>query len=98
MKLTSGGIDKGAFPMCDSLAQLVENVRAGTLWNAGSRKLGIEIEVEDAIALSKPRALVVDNIANFGRCVVAAHNFSSSKAKARDERGLAHSLARISKY
>ena len=62
-KLTSGGIDRGAFPMCDSLAQVVENVRAGTFWNAGSRKVGIEIEVEVAIALSKPRALVVDNIA-----------------------------------
>lgn len=61
-KLTSGGIDKGAFPMCDSLAQVAENVRTGTFWNAGSRKLGIEIEVEDAIALSKFRALVVNNI------------------------------------
>ena len=61
--LTSGGIDRGAFPMCDSLAQVLENVRAGTFWNAGSRKVGIEIEVEVAIALSKPRVLVVDNIA-----------------------------------
>jgi hypothetical protein len=62
VKLTSGGIDKGVFPTCESLADVVENVRAGTFWNAGSRKKGIEIEEEEAIALSKPRAVVVENI------------------------------------
>jgi hypothetical protein len=62
MKLTSGGIDSGAFPMCDSLRQVAENFRVETFWNAGSRKLGIENEVEDTIALSKPRTLFVDNM------------------------------------
>lgn len=62
VKFTSGGISKGALPMCESLLQVAENVRAGTFWKAGSRKLGIEIDGEDAIVLFKLRALVVENI------------------------------------
>jgi hypothetical protein len=88
IKLTSGGIDKGAFPMCDSLAQVAENDRAGTFGKAGSRKHGIETEIEgeDAIALSKPRTLVVDNIARLWIMCSRRSQFLELKVKARDER------------
>lgn len=62
-KLTSGGIDKGARPICDWLEVVAENARNGATWKAGTRKEGIDIEEEEAIALSSPLALALESIA-----------------------------------
>jgi hypothetical protein len=63
VKFTSGGIDRGAFPIWDSLVAVPENARAGMVWNAGSKKEGIETDGDEAIALSMYRSLFMESIA-----------------------------------
>jgi hypothetical protein len=63
LKLTSGGIDNGARPICDGRHVEAENDREGPTGNAGSRKAGNETDGEVAIALSSPFDRVVENIA-----------------------------------
>lgn len=67
LKLTSGGIDKGARPICDGRHVEPENDREGVIGNAGSRKAGSEKDGEAAIALCTPCARVVENIASWAR-------------------------------
>lgn len=64
MNLTSGGIDKGARPICDGRYVEAENEREGMIGKAGSRKAGKETDGEAAIALSSPFDRVVENIAS----------------------------------
>lgn len=63
LNLTSGGIDKGARPICDGRLVEAENDREGTIRNAGRRKAGTETDGEVAIALSNPFDRAVENIA-----------------------------------
>jgi hypothetical protein len=67
LKLTSGGIDNGARPICDGRHVEAENDREGAIGNAGSRKVGIETDGETAIALCKPFDRAVENIASWVR-------------------------------
>lgn len=62
MKLTSGGIDSGARPICDGRAVDAERDREETAGNAGRRNAGMETEGTEAIALSKPLDRAVDSI------------------------------------
>jgi hypothetical protein len=64
LHLTSGGIDKGARPICDGRYVEAENDREGIIGKAGSRKAGKETDGEAAIALSSPFDRVVENIAS----------------------------------
>jgi hypothetical protein len=64
LNLTSGGIDKGARPICDGRYVEAENNREGMIGKAGSRKAGKETDGEAAIALSSPFDRVVENIAS----------------------------------
>lgn len=57
-KLTSGGIDRGALPICDWLEVVAENALAGADWKAGTRKAGIEIDGDETIALKAGPRLV----------------------------------------
>jgi hypothetical protein len=57
VKLTSGGIDRGARPICDGRVAETENDREMTAGNAG-----METEGTEAIALSKPLDRAVDSI------------------------------------
>jgi hypothetical protein len=62
VKLTSGGIDNGARPICDGRVAEAENDREETAGNAGRRNAGMEAEGTEAIALSKPLDRAVDSI------------------------------------
>lgn len=62
VKLTSGGIDKGARPICDGRLVEAENDRDPT-GNAGRRNAGMEAVGAEAIALSSPLDRAVDSIA-----------------------------------
>jgi hypothetical protein len=64
VKLTSGGIESGARPICDGRAAEAENDREETAGNAGRRNAGMEMEAEgtEVIALSKPLDRAVDSI------------------------------------
>jgi hypothetical protein len=54
----------GALPMCEAHGEDEEKDRATCIWKAGTRNEGIDTEeVEEEIALSRPRALTVENIA-----------------------------------
>jgi hypothetical protein len=64
LNLTSGGIDKGARPICDGRHVEAENGREETIGKAGSRKAGKETDEEAEIALSSPLDRVVENIAS----------------------------------
>ena len=61
MKFTSGGIERGARPICDERAVDVEKDR-GARGKAGRRKDGKDIEQGETIALSSPLHLAVENI------------------------------------
>jgi hypothetical protein len=63
LKLTSGGIDSGARPICDGRLVDEENDREDAIGNAGRRKAGRETDGEDAITLSSPIDRAVANIA-----------------------------------
>ena len=63
VKLTSGGIDNGARPICDGRFIEEENDRVETAGNAGRRNAGIEAEGAEAIALSRPFDRAVESIA-----------------------------------
>jgi len=64
VKLTSGGIESGARPICDGRVAEAENDREETAGNAGRRNAGMEMEAEgtEVIALSKPLDRAVDSI------------------------------------
>lgn len=57
-KLTEGGIDRGALPICDWLEVVAEKALAGAAWKAGTRKAGMETDGEEAIALRADPRLV----------------------------------------
>jgi hypothetical protein len=62
VKLTSGGIESGARPICDGRVAETENDREMTAGNAGRRNAGMKADGTKAIALSKPLELAVDSI------------------------------------
>lgn len=62
-KLTSGGIDRGALPICDWLEVVAEKALAGADWKAGTRKAGIEMDGDEAIALKAGPRLVESMVA-----------------------------------
>ncbi len=64
VKLTSGGIDRGARPICDGRFEDAEKDREAKVGNDGRRKAGIEMEGAEAIALSSPWERALDNITN----------------------------------
>jgi hypothetical protein len=64
LNLTSGGIDKGARPICDGRQVEAENDREGIIGSAGRRKAGMETDGEVAIALSNLFDRAVENIAS----------------------------------
>ena len=61
MKFTSGGIVRGAPPICELRLVEAENDREA-IGNAGRRKVGRDIEGAEAIARSRTLDLAVDNI------------------------------------
>src|SRR4051812_21698075 len=61
VKFTSGGIDRGARPICDGREEEVEKGRE-TTGKAGRRNEGREIDDEEAIAFSSPLDLAVESI------------------------------------
>jgi hypothetical protein len=62
VKLTSGGTESGARPICDGRVAEAENDREETAGNAGRRNAGMEAEGTEVIALSKPLDRAVDSI------------------------------------
>jgi len=64
VKLTSGGIDNGARPICDGRFVDAENDRDWATGKAGRRNAGMEMEGAEAIALSSPFERAVESIAN----------------------------------
>lgn len=91
-KLTSGGIDSGARPICDGSCVDAENDREGAKENAGSRNMGKEIEAVDLIAPPTPLIFAAANIAGLyprqppsGRAVEAATLFSEVRARIRSK-------------
>jgi hypothetical protein len=62
VKLTSGGIDNGARPICEDRVVETENGRETTTGNAGRRNAGIETEGAEAIALSRAFDRAVESI------------------------------------
>lgn len=61
MKFTSGGIDRGARPICDGRVVEAENGRAES-GNAGRRKEGMVWHGVDVIARSTARVRAVQNM------------------------------------
>ena len=62
VKLTSGGIDNGALPICDGRFGVEENDREPTAGNAGRRNAGIETDGAEANARSRPFDRAVESI------------------------------------
>jgi hypothetical protein len=61
-KVTSGGIDRGARPICDEQEFDEEKGRLEVARNAGRRNEGRDIRDGEAIALSTPIDLAVENM------------------------------------
>lgn len=57
VKLTSGGIDRGALPICDCVVVVAEKALAED-WKAGTRKAGMDIDGLELIALKAAPRLV----------------------------------------
>lgn len=57
VKLTSGGIDRGALPICDCVEVVAEKALAED-WKAGTRKAGIDMDGLELIALKAAPRLV----------------------------------------
>lgn len=64
LKLTSGGIDIGARPICDGREVDEEKVRVEETEKDGRRKAGMEAEGAEIIALSRPFDRAVESMVN----------------------------------
>ena len=64
VKLTSGGIERGARPICDGREVDTEKDRRETIGKAGSRNNGKEIVDGETIAFPRPPDLAVENISS----------------------------------
>jgi hypothetical protein len=73
VKDTSGGMDKGARPICEGRFADAEKDLEGTTGKAGRRNEGREMDIGEATALSSPLARAVENIANV-RCCCSLRN------------------------
>lgn len=77
VKLTSGGIDSGARPICDCWLEDAEKHRVVVIGNAGRRNDGMDAEGAEAMALSKPFVRAVESIANASVMI----NLDSTRSK-----------------
>jgi hypothetical protein len=62
-KLTSGGIDRGALPMCDCVEAVAEKALVEEDWKAGTLKAGMDIDGLEVIALRAAPRLVESMVA-----------------------------------
>jgi hypothetical protein len=63
LKSTPGGIDRGAFPICDAREGEDEKEREEAIGKAGRRNAGMEAEEAEMIALSSPLLRAVESMA-----------------------------------
>ena len=60
--MTSGGIDRGARPICEDLEIDAEKEREKPIGKAGRRKDGRETEADEPTAFPRPLDLAVESI------------------------------------